>query len=335
MSDATRRHPSGPTPRTPPALPSEARQHATSRVPLAQPDELAADVRSALVGTAYACADDIAVLTGGVLVGIVPIERLLAAGKRERIAALMDADPPVVAPGTDRESVAWEMVRRGESSVAVVDEHSRFIGLIPPHRMLRVLLTEHDEDVARLGGYMASTQRARQAAEEPISRRLWHRLPWLLLGLLGAFVAAVVVGRFDDELEQNVLLAFFLPGIVYMSAAIGTQTQTVVIRGLSVGVTMRETLRRELVSGLLLSFAVTAAFVPIALVGWGDLKLATGVGLALLASSLAATAIALALPWMFQRFGADPAFGSGPLATVLQDIFTIAIYFAVATPLAT
>ena len=60
-----------------------------------------------------------------------------------------------------------------------------------------------------------------------------------------------------------------------------------------------------------------------------------GVGLALLAASLAATVIALALPWIFERLGADPAFGSGPLATVLQDIFTIAIYFAVATPIAT
>jgi magnesium transporter len=108
-----------------------------------------------------------------------------------------------------------------------------------------------------------------------------------------------------------------------------------VIRGFSVGVTLRDTIRRELASGLLLSVAVAIAFVPIAVVGWGDLELATGVGLALLASSAAATAIALALPWLFQRLGADPAFGSGPLATVLQDIFTIGIYFAVAAPLAT
>ncbi len=69
------------------------------------------DVRSAMGGTAYACADDVAVLADGVLVGIVPIERLLAAGKLDRIAELMDANPPVVAPGTDLESVAWEMVR--------------------------------------------------------------------------------------------------------------------------------------------------------------------------------------------------------------------------------
>jgi len=247
----------------------------------------------------------------------------------------MDPDPPVVSPGVDQESVAWEVVRRGESSVAVVDEAGRFAGLVPPHRMLRVLLMEHDEDVARLGGYLASTKRARQAAEEPVARRLWHRLPWLLVGLAGAFAAAVVVGRFDQQLEDQVLLAFFLPGVVYMSSAIGTQTQTVVIRGFSVGVTMRDTLRRELLCGLVLSAVIAAAFLPIALAGWGDADVAVGVALGLFGSSLAATLIALVLPWGLERLGAHPAFGSGPLATVLQDIFTIAIYFGVAAPLAT
>lgn len=312
-----------------------ARDHATALVPTAHPDELVADVRAALIGRRFECADDVAVVSNEVLVGILPIERVLAASGTERVADVMDSDPPVVTPGADGERVAWEMVRRGESSVAVVDSDRRLVGLVPPHRMLRVLLTEHDEDVARIGGYRASTRRARQAAEEPVARRLWHRLPWLLVGLLGAFAAAVIVGGFADELEDEVLLAFFLPGVVYMSAAIGTQTQTVVIRGFSVGVTMRDTLRRELASGLLLSVAIAAAFMPIALLGWGDLDIAVGVGLALFASSLAATVIALALPWLFERLGADPAFGSGPLATVLQDIFTIAIYFSVATPLAT
>lgn len=70
----------------------------------------------------------------------------------------------------------------------------------------------------------------------------------------------------------------------------------------------------------MLSAAIAFAFVPIALAGWGDLDLALGVALALPASSAAASAVALALPWIFQRLGADPAFGSGPLAAVLRDL---------------
>jgi magnesium transporter len=307
--------------------------HATTRVPTTHPEQLAGDVRAALAGSEFECADDLAVLREGRLAGILPIERLLAAAAGDRVSAIMDADPPAVTPGADQESVAWEMVRRGESSVAVVDGEGRFIGLVPPHRMLRVLLTEHDEDVARIGGYLASTQRARQAAEEPVARRLWHRLPWLLVGLAGAFAAAVIVGEYDEQIEREVLLAFFLPGVVYMSSAIGTQTQTVVIRAFSVGVTMRDTLLRELICGFLLAVASAAAFVPIALAGWGEADVAVGVALALLASSLVATLIALSLPWAFQRLGADPAFGSGPLATVAQDLLSIVIYFLAATVL--
>ena len=140
----------------------------------------------------------------------------------------MGAEPPVVRPGADPEAVAWERGQAGRvESVAVLDAEGRLVGLVPPHRLVGLLLAEHDEDVARLGGYLASTGRARQAAEEPVGRRLWHRLPWLLVGLVGALASAAIIGAFESQLEDRVLLAFFIPGVVYMAAAIGTQTQAV------------------------------------------------------------------------------------------------------------
>ena len=106
------------------------------------------------------------------------------------------------------------------------------------------------------------------------------------------------------------------------------------IRGFSVGVALRHVLRRELISCLLLSLVISAVFLPVAAGGWGDIDVALGVTLALFASSIAATLVAIALPWSFERLGADPAFGSGPLATVIQDLLTIGIYFTVAIPIA-
>ena len=147
--------------------------------------------------------------------------------------------------------------------------------------------------------------------------------------------ATAIVGGFEQQLETNVLLAFFIPAVVYMADAVGTQTEAVLIRGLSVGVTVREFARRELVTGVVTGALVGAAFLAFALVGWGDGAVAAAVALALFASCSIATLVAMALPWLFQRFGADPAFGSGPLATVLQDLLSIAVYLAIATPLAT
>jgi magnesium transporter len=146
--------------------------------------------------------------------------------------------------------------------------------------------------------------------------------------------SALLIGSFEEELDKKVLLAFFVPAVVYMADAVGTQTEAILIRGLSVGVTIREVLGRELITGALMGAVVGAAFVPFVLVGWGDEKVAIAVALALFASCAIATAVAMVLPWTFQRLGVDPAFGSGPLATVVQDLLSIAVYLGIAIPLA-
>lgn len=312
-----------------------AAQHATTDVPIAGPKQSAGEVLRKIIGRRFECADDIAVLDGKALVGIVPIERLLAADGSQPIEVVMDADPPTLDPGAPQEVIAWKMVERNESSLAVIDERGRFAGLIPPHRMLAVLLADHDRDMARIGGYVAGTRRARLAAEESVRQRLVHRLPWLLLGLAGAMLSALIVGAFEEQLQKKVLIAFFLPGVVYMADAVGTQTETVLIRGLSVGVGVRAVLRHELLTGAIIGGLIAAAFLPFALAVWGDADVAIAVALALLASCSIATLVALVLPATFQRLGADPAFGSGPLATVVQDLLSIVVYFAIATAIAT
>jgi magnesium transporter len=325
--------PAEPAPAPTPVL-GDATDHATDRVAIATANDTAGSVRERLAGAQLDCADDVVVLDGRRLLGLVPIELLLGARADVAVSELMDADPPVVAPGTDQEVVAWEMVRRGESSVAVVDGDGAFRGLVPPHRLVAVLLTEHDEDMARLGGYLASTRRARTAAEERVARRLLHRLPWLLLGLLGAMASAALVAAYEEVLDRRVLLAFFVPGIVYMAAAVGTQTETLLIRGLSVGASLRGFALRELVTGIVIGGVIGLAFFAFALVVWNEADVALAVALALWASASVATVIAVALPWSLQRAGLDPAFGSGPLATVVQDLLSIAIYLAIATSIA-
>jgi magnesium transporter len=240
----------------------------------------------------------------------------------------MDPHPPVVAPGTDQERAAWQAVQHGEPGLAVVDDDGRFRGLIAPQQLLAVLLDEHDEDMARLGGYLAGTAAARAASEEPVGRRLWHRLPWLALGLLGAMLSAGLVAAFESQLEANLIVAYFIPGVVYLADAVGTQTEALAVRGLSVGVGIRRVAAREALTGLLVGLLLGALmFATVALV-WRDVGVAVAVALATLAASSIATVVAMALPWLLDRFGADPAFGSGPLATVVQDLLSIVIYFA-------
>lgn len=312
----------------------DAVAHCVRNVPTTNPDTTAGLTRGAMLGASFTYAGDVAVLDGERFAGLLPVEQLISAGEDERIADLMDADAPHVAPGTDQEAAVWVMVEHGESTLAVVGEGGRFLGLIPPVRMIGVLLAEHDEDLARIGGFVAGSTSARRAAEEPVRDRLLHRLPWLLLGLLGAMLAAAIVGSYEEEIAKQVLLASFLPGVVYIADAVGTQTEAIVIRGMSAGVGIPSIAVREIVTGALAGLAIAAAFIPLAWLIWGEPEVALGVGLGLLAASSIATIVAMALPWVFDRFEIDPAFGSGPLATVIQDLLSIIVYFAVAVPIA-
>lgn len=308
-----------------------AAEHVLLRVPVASPSEPVDEVQRMLGKEKYDSLTHIAILEGTKLVGVLKIEDLFSVPSETPAGQAMDPDPPVVGLDTDQEVAARRAVEHGESALPVVDEEDNFVGFIPPHRLLAVLLWEHEQDMDRLGGFIRGASEARSTSQEPARRRFRHRVPWLLVGLVGALISADLVGAFDEQLKDAVLLAFFVPGIVYLADAVGTQTETVVIRGLSVGVSLRQMIKPELLSGLLIGLTLSLGFFPLALYRWGDSEVALAVSLSLFAACSVATLIAMALPWTIRRLGGDPAFGSGPLATVIQDLLSILIYFMIAS----
>jgi magnesium transporter len=284
-----------------------------------------------LIGRRYDSASHVVVCEGSLFRGVVTIEDALAAPGEASVASIMDSNAPIVGPGVDQEVAVARAVQHQESALCVVDGEGRFLGIIPPHRVIDVLLSEHEEDLARLGGFLRDTSAARRTSEEPAQRRFRHRIPWLLLGLAGALVAADLVGRFETQLQVNILLAFFIPGIVYLADAVGTQTETIVVRGLSLGVAMRRMISRELLAGLAIGAALAVIAGPLVWWRWGDAAVGVSVGLSVFAACSTATVAAMTLPWLFDALGFDPAFGSGPLATVVQDLLSIWIYLFITT----
>lgn len=304
-----------------------AAAHASADVPAAAPSDTAENVVNSLRGKRFSSAAVIVVCgVDGRLEGLCTIERLLAANPTASMRSIMDKNPPMVGPGTDQEHATWQALQREEPALAVVDGRRRFVGVIPPRRLLSILLEEHEEDLARTGGYLKSAQEARSASQESVPRRLWHRLPWLLLGLVGALITAGLVGSYEAELNANLAIAYFLPGIVYLAAAVGVQTQTVSIRGLSVGVGIGKVALRELATGAVVGAILAAVMLPVVWVLHGDGALALAVALSVVIASTVATVVALAFPWLLNRFHRDPAYGAGPIGTVIQDLLSITTY---------
>lgn len=158
------------------------------------------------------------------------------------------------------------------------------------------------------------------------------RLPWLLLGLIGGMVATGIIKWFSATLEQELALAFFIPVIVYMADAVGTQTETLFIRKELLGLTsMRRYVVREAAVGAMLALFLAIPIFPFAYLLFHQTKLAFVVSLSLFVTVFTSVFVAIGIPFCLLKMKKDPALGSGPFATVIQDILSIIIYFVIAT----
>jgi magnesium transporter len=268
------------------------------------------------------------------VLGMISTGTLVTEDANTPLGRVMQRDVPIATLDTDQERVASLAIDSVLGAVPIVDRNCCFVGLITPQALLSVLRREHVEDLHRLTGILIETNAARAAIEGPPLRRARHRLPWLFVGLAGSALAAVIMAQYEAVLKARVEIAFFLPGVVYLADAIGTQTEAIAVRGLSLShLNIRQLLGRELWTGVTMG-ACLGTVAALAL--WAflqDLPLAMAIGMALFASGTIAAAIGLVLPWLFHRFGFDPAYGSGPLGTVAQDVLSVLLYFVCITTL--
>lgn len=309
--------------------------HLLRRVPVARPDTPCGAVLAGLRGAHLEYADAVVVTDSQQrVVGMASAGQLAMQDAETPMHRMMRREVPIAHLDTDQERVASLAINSVLGTVPVVDANERFIGLIPPQALLAVLRREHVEDLHRLTGILRETRAARAAIEGPPLRRARHRLPWLLVGLMGSALAALIMARFEGILQARIEIAYFLPGIVYLADAIGTQTEAIVVRGLSLShLGVKQLVAREVWTGVTIGTILGAAA---GLAVWAFLRdstLALLIGTALFAAGSIATGIGLALPWLFQRLGFDPAYGSGPLGTVAQDILSVLLYFACASAL--
>jgi magnesium transporter len=240
----------------------------------------------------------------------------------------------VVTPDTDREDAASVAIRAGVSALAVCDASGRFLGAVPAAALMSILRDEHMEDLHHMAGILGRSEAAQAALTAAPHRRALYRLPWLLVGMAGSALATAMIARFESALAAHIAVAFFIPAIVYLADAVGTQSEAVAVRGLSLtGADLMSLLAGEFGTGILIGSTLGMLAFPLVWLAFGNAALATTVALALVVASSVATTIGFLLPWLFARLGYDPAMGSGPVATVIQDVLSLLIYFLLAAAL--
>lgn len=322
--------------RTPTAHSQSITSYFVTAVPTAHPDENAGTVLDQLAGRRYDDASHVFVIDGERrLVGVAEIADLIAAEGNRPIRDLTNGkNCPIVVLGTDREEAASRAIRSGVSSLAVSDAKGRFIGAVPAGALMSILRDEHLEDLHHMVGILGKSEAAKAALTGPPYRRALYRMPWLLIGMAGSAAATAIMVRFESALAAHIAVAFFIPAIVYLADAVGTQSEAVAVRGLSLtGADLLPLLVGELGTGVLIGTMLGCVAFPLVWIAFGSISLAATVALGLIVASGIATSIGFLLPSLFGRLGYDPALGSGPVGTVIQDVLSLTIYFLIASAL--
>jgi magnesium transporter len=311
-----------------------AASHMVANIPRAKFDTPVDRVIEALRGHLYDCADTVFVTDGaGKLMGIVRINDLFGDGAK-LIGDIMEEQHQAVRPGDDQEIIAQLAIELNMIAVPVVDDFGQLIGAVPPEALFRILREEHMEDLQRLAGITTHEHGAEAALDASIMNRFARRMPWLIFGLLASSLITLVMIGFEHTLSQNVAAAFFVPALVYIAGAIGTQAVSVSVRSLSAqDIAIGPLLRDELVIGLGIGAVLGSMAAAAVLAFFGQPPLALAVGLSVLGGGAVSALTGFMLPWVFLRLGFDPALGSGPICTIIQDAASLSLYFALVTVL--
>jgi len=307
--------------------------YVVTAVPVGATDATAGELRRSLAGRRFDAAEVVFVVDDERrLVGAMALTDVLAAGDAVPVGRMMDRQWPSTTPACDREDAASLAIHTGSPALAVIDGDGRLVGALPGRAIMAILRDEHLEDLHHMAGILGRSEAAREALTAPPPRRALYRLPWLLVGMAGSALATALMAGYESALSTHIAVTFFVPAIVYLADAVGTQTEAVAVRGLSLnGSHIGGLLKGEIVTGLLIGLALALMGFPLVLATFGDVRLAAAVALSLFGAGALATSVGFLLPLAMARLGTDPAWGSGPIATVLQDVLSLAIYFGIAS----
>ena len=267
----------------------------------------------------------------GRLVGVVGLTSLLLSQAETPIASVMDGDPVTVGADVDQEEVARLMERYDLVALPVVSASGKLLGRITIDDVVDVIREEAEEDLQRAVGIRGDEELSSSVLA--VSR---GRLPWLAVGMAGAFVSGLVIQGFEGALERAIVLATFIPLVTATGGNAAIQSAAIAVQGLTSGdLRISDGLARlgkemlvALLNGAVLGLAIGGVVV---LMGQGEpARLALTVGLTLLAVIVIATANGAIVPFLLRRAGVDPASAMGPFVTTLNDIVGLSVYFAIA-----
>ena len=266
------------------------------------------------------------------LVGVLSLHALLFAEAETIVSVLAQHDFPRALAGQDQEEVARIFEKYDVLALPVVDDEGVLIGRITADDVIDVIQEEATEDMYRLAGLSDEDDLA-----EPVGITARRRGVWLAVNLMTAIAASVVIAQFEATIAQVVALAVLMPIVASMGGIAGTQTLTVIVRGIALGrvtfANARRTLVKEASVGLVSGLAFALIIGAIASFWFPELGIRLGwiIAAAMMINLIAAAMAGAMIPLTLQRLNIDPALASGTILTTVTDVVGFSTFLGLAT----
>lgn len=268
------------------------------------------------------------------LVGVIAIRELLAAKGEATLQEIMKTKIKTLSPDIDQEQVAQLFQETELVTIPVVDYSQHLLGVVHMDQMLDVMEQEGTEDIYRMASIKSDDFDSQNILTATIGLLYRKRIAWLIILVFMNIFSGAGIATFEELIESNVALVFFLPLLVDSGGNAGAQSATLVIRAMALGeVRMKDWFKmisKEILVSGLLGFTMALAVSLIGIYRGGP-EIAFVVALTMVGVVMIGSLIGLSLPFIFSKLKMDPATASGPLITSICDIVGVFIYFGIAS----
>ncbi|MDC1491981.1 magnesium transporter [Flavobacteriaceae bacterium] len=262
------------------------------------------------------------------LIGRLSLKDLLVANPRSSIKSIYISKVDFVNVNDEAESVANIMQKYDLEAIPVVDDKNILLGRITIDDIVDLIKEEAEKDYQLAAGILQDVD-----VDDSILQLSRARLPWLLLGLLGGIGAAIVMGTFDDILDNHKILFYFTPLIAAMAGNVGVQSSAIIVQGLAnddIRGSVNSRLLKETFLSILNGVILAVILFLFLMLGEQEYLEALAISISLVIVIIVAGIIGTFIPLFLDKRGIDPAIATGPFITTSNDIFGILIYFYIA-----
>lgn len=267
------------------------------------------------------------------LEGIVPIRKILLSDENLLIEDIMDTNFVYIYTLDDQEDVASMFKKYDYFSMPVTDSENRLVGIITIDDILDIIEEENEEDFAKMNALAPSDEEYLDSSVYSLAKQ---RIMWLLILMISATFTGIIIRQYESVLSSVVILASFIPMLMDTGGNSGSQSSTLIIRGLALGeleitdypkILWKE-FRVSILVGLVLAFI---NFLRIYLLERVDFIVSLTVCISLFATVVLAKVVGGMLPLIAKKFKLDPAIMAAPLVTTIVDTFALMVYFSTAS----